>query len=125
MKKHIKDEKTGISYTLHGDYYLPDLELPAQEEKPIGIWGQRHLRYIQKHRKALYTGLFLDGKLTCYLADLNDQAEDMFFRLVNELAEKEGITEALKAENQMLWVQRMNAVRETATEIVNNELIYA
>lgn len=125
MKKHITDEKTGISYTLHGDYYLPDLELPAEEERPIGIWGQRHLRYIREHRKALYTGLVLDGKLNGYLADLNEQAEDMFFRLVNELAEKEGITEALKAENQMLWVQRMNAVRETATEIVNNDLIYA
>ena len=125
MKKHITDEKTGISYTLHGDYYLPDLELPAEEEKSIGIWGQRHLRYIREHRKALYTGLFLDGKLGSYLVDLNEQAEDMFFRLVKELAEKEGITETLKAENQMLWVQQMNAVRETATEIVNNNLIYA
>ena len=125
MKKHITDEKTGISYTLHGDYYLPDLKLPAEEERPIGIWGQRHLRYIREHRKALYTGMFLDGKLTGYLADLNEQAEDMFFRLVNELAEKDGISETLKAENQMLWVQRMNAIRETATEIVNNELIYA
>lgn len=125
MKKHITDEKTGISYTLHGDYYLPDLELPGQEEeRPIGIWGQRHLRHIREHRKALYTGLLLDGKLNGYLADLNEQAEDMFFRLVKELAEKEGITETLKAENQMLWVQRMNAVRETATEIVNNYLIY-
>ena len=125
MKKHITDEKTGINYTLHGDYYLPDLELPAEEERLIGIWGQRHLRYIREHRKALYTGLFLDGKLNGYLADLNEQAVDMFFRLVNELAEKEGITETLKAGNQMLWVQRMNAIRETATEIVNNELIYA
>ena len=125
MKKHITDEKTGISYTLHGDYYLPDLELPAGEEKPIGIWGQRHLRYIREHRKALYTGLFLDGKLNGYLADLNEQAEDMFFRLVKELAEKDGITEKLKAENQMLWVRRMNAVRETAMEIVNINLIYA
>ena len=125
MKKHITDEETGISYTLHGDYYLPDLELPAEEERPIGIWGQRHLRYIREHRKALYAGLVLDGKLTGYLADLNDQAEDMFFRLVKELAEKEGITETLKAENQMLWVQRMNAVRERAMEIVNNDLIYA
>lgn len=125
MKKHITDEKTGISYILHGDYYLPDLELPAQEEKrPIGIWGRRHLRYIREHRKAIYTGLFLDGKLNGYLADLNEQAEDMFFRLVKELAEKEGITETLKTENQMLWVQRMNAVRETATEIVNNESIF-
>ena len=124
MKKHITDEKTGISYTLHGDYYLPDLELPAEEERPIGIWGQRHLRYIREHRKALYTGLLLDGKLNGYLIDLNEQAEDMFFRLVNELAEKEGITEALKIENQMLWVQQMNSVREIAMEIVNNELIY-
>ena len=125
MKKHITDEKTGISYTLHGDYYLPDLELPAEEERPIGIWGQRHLRYIQEHRKALYTGLFLDGELNSYLADLNEQAEDMFFRLVKELAEKEGITETLKAADQMEWVRRMNAIRETATEIVNNDLIYA
>ena len=125
MKKHITDEKTGISYTLHGDYYLPDVELPAEEERPVGIWGQRHLRYIREHRKSFYTGLFLDGKLNSYLADLNEQAEDMFFRLVKELAKKEGITETLKAENQMLWVQRMNAVRETATEIVNNDLIYA
>ena len=125
MKKHITDEKTGISYTIHGDYYLPDLELPAEEERPIGIWGQRHLRYIREHRKALYTGLFLDGKLNGYLAELNEQAEDMFFRLAKELAEKEGITEALKAENQMLWVQRMNAVRERAMEIVNNDLNYA
>ena len=125
MKKHITDEKTGISYTLHGDYYLPDLELPAQEVKPIGIWGQRHLRYIREHRKALYTGLFLGGKLNSYLADLNEEAEDMFFRLVKELAEKEGITETLKAADQMEWVRRMNAIRETATEIVNNDLIYA
>ena len=125
MKKHITDEKTGISYTLHGDYYLPNLELPAQEEKPIGIWGQRHLRYIREHHKSLYTGLFLDGKLNSYLVDLNEKAEDMFFQLVKELAEKEGITETLKAENQMLWVQRMNAVQQAATEIVNNDLIYA
>ena len=125
MKKHITDEKTGISYTLHGDYYLPNLKLPAEEERPIGIWGQRHLRYIREHCKAFYTGLLLDGKLNGYLADLNEQAEDMFFRLVKELAEKDGITEKLKAENQMLWVQRMNAVRKTATEIINNDLIYA
>ena len=125
MKKHITDEKTGISYTLHGDYYLPDLKLPVKEESPIGIWGQRHLRYIREHRKALYTGLFLDGKLNSYLAELNDQAQNLFFRLVEQLAEKDGITETLKAENQMLWVQRMNAVRKTATEIINNDLIYA
>ena len=125
MKKHITDEKTGISYTLHGDYYLPGLELPAEEERPIGIWGQRHLRYIREHRKALYTGLFFDGKLGSYLTELNEQAEDMFFRLVKELAEKEGITETLKAADQMEWVRRMNTIRATAMEIVNNDLIYA
>ena len=96
MKKHITDEKTGISYTLHGDYYLPDLELPAQEEKPNGIRGQRHLRYIREHRKAIYTGLLLDGKLNSYLADLNEQAEDMFFRLVKELAERTALRKRSK-----------------------------
>ena len=125
MQKHITDKTTGISYTLYGDYYLPDFALSAEEERSVGIWGQRHLRYIRENRETLYVGLLLNGKLTDYLADLNEQAEDMFFRLVNELAEKEGITEMLKAGNQMEWVQRMNAVRETATEIVNNDLIYA
>ena len=124
MEKHITDECTGLRYELVGDYYLIAGDDEA-EERPIGIWGQRHLRYIREHRKALYTGLFLDGKLNGYLSDLNEQAEDMFFRLVKELAEKDGITEKLKAENQMLWVQRMNAVRKTATEIINNDLIYA
>ena len=124
MQKHITDKKTGISYTLHGDYYLPDFALSAEEERPIGIWGQRHLRYIREHRKALYTGLFFDGKLNSYLADLNEEAEDMFFRQVKELAEKEGITETLKVADQMEWVRRMNTVREQATEIVNDELIY-
>ena len=123
MEKHITDECTGLRYELVGDYYLIAGDDEA-EERPIGIWGQRHLRYIREHRKALYTGLFLDGKLNGYLSDLNEQAEDMFFRLVKELAEKDGITEKLKAENQMLWVQRMNAVRKTATEIINNDLIY-
>ena len=124
MEKYITDERTGLKYELVGDYYLVAGD-DETEERSIGIWGQRHLRYIREHRKALYTGLVLDGKLNGYLADLNDQAEDMFFRLVKELAEKEGITETLKAENQMLWVQRMNAVRERAMEIVNNDLIYA
>lgn len=125
MAKTIFEEMGG-TYVWQGDYNLPCLSLPAEKEnKPIGVWGQRHLRYIREHRKSLYTGLFLDGKLNSYLADLNEQAEDMFFRLVKELAKKEGITETLKEENQMLWVQRMNAVRETATEIVNNDLIYA
>ena len=124
MEKYITDERTGLKYELVGDYYLIAGD-DEPEERPIGIWGQRHLRYIREHRKALYTGLFLDGKLNGYLADLNEQAEDMFFRLVKELAEKEGITETLKATNQIEWVRRMNAVRETATEIINNDLIYA
>ena len=124
MEKYITDERTGLKYELVGDYYLVAGD-DEPEERPIGIWGQRHLRYIREHRKAIYTGLVLDGKLNSYLANLNEQAEDMFFRLVNELSEKKGITEKLKAENQMLWVRRMNAIRETATEIVNNDLIYA
>lgn len=124
MKQHFTDEKTGISYTLQGDYYLPDLALPAEEQRPIGVWGQRHLRYIREHRKALYTGLLLNGKLNSYLADLNEQAEDMFFRLVKELAEKENVTEELKATNMMLWVQKMNNIRNRAMEIVNADIIY-
>ena len=124
MEQYTTDERTGLKYELVGDYYLiaGDDEL---EERPIGIWGQRHLRYLNQHRKNVCADLLMSGKLIDYLADLNEQAEDMFFRLVKELAEKEGITETLKAENQMLWVQRMNAVRDTATEIVNNDLIYA
>ena len=125
MDKYIYDENNGLWYELQGDYYIPCLTIPEEEQRPIGVWGQRHLRYIREHRKALYTGLFLDGKLNSHLADLNEQAEDMFFRLVEQLAEKDAITEALKAENQMLWVQRMNAVRSTTTEIVNHDLIYA
>ena len=124
MEKYITDERTGLKYELVGDHYLiADDDEP--EERPIGIWGQRHARYLKKHHKAAYYELLTSGKLNDYLAELNEQVEDMFFRVVKQLAEKEGITETLKAENQMLWVRRMNAVRETATEIVNNELIYA
>lgn len=125
MDKYIYDENNGLWYELQGDYYIPCLTIPEEEKQPIGIWGQRHLRYIREYRKGMYNILLLSGKLNGYLAELNEQAEDMFFRLVNELAEKEGITETLKAENQMLWVQRMNAILETATEIVNHDLIYA
>ena len=125
MDKYIYDENNGLWYELQSDYYIPCLTMSEEEQQPIGVWGQRHLRYIREHRKALYTGLFLDGKLNSYLAELNVQAQNMFFRLVEQLAEKDGITETLKAENQMLWVQRMNAVRETAEEIINNDLIFA
>ena len=125
MDKYIYDENNGLWYELQGDYYIPCLTIPEEEQLPIGVWGQRNLRYIRKYHKGLYNSLLLSGKLNGYLADLNEQAEDMFFRLVEQLAEKDAITEALKAENQMLWVQRMNAVRETAMEIVNHDLIYA
>ena len=109
---------------MQGDYYLPCLKLPKEESRHIGVWGQRHLRYLKQHRKVLYSELLISGKLNDYLADLNEQAEAMFSRLVKQLSEKEGITEALKAENQMLWVQRMNNIRSAAMEIVSSELIY-
>jgi len=124
MNKHFTDEKTGISYTLQGDYYLPDLVLPAEKEHPIGIWGQRHLRYIRQHKRVFYTNLLTSGKLNEYLVDIDKQAKDMFFRLVKELAENEGVTEQLKLKNQMEWVGRMNNIRNRAMEIVNDEIIY-
>lgn len=123
MEKYITDECTGLKYELVGDYYLISGD-DEPEERPIGIWGQRHLRYLKQHRKIVYAELFTSGKLNEYLASIDEQATDMFFRLVKELAEKEGITETIKAENQMLWVQRINAVREMAMEIVNNDLIF-
>ena len=107
MEKFITDERTGLCYELVGDYYLIAGE-DEPEGRPIGIWGQRHLRYIRKHKVGLYAELLTTGKLNDYLADLNEQAEAMFSRLVKQLFEKEGVTEALKAEVQMLWVQRMN-----------------
>lgn len=125
MEKYIYNEQNGLWYELQGDYYIPCLTIPKKEQQSIGMWGRRHLRYIREYRKGLYDSLLLSGKLNGYLAELNEQAENMFFRLVNELAEKEGITETLKAENQMLWVQRMNTVRAAAIELVNNDLIYA
>ena len=108
MEKHIYNEQTGISYTLQGDYYLPDLALSDEEEQSIGLWGQRHLRYIKQHRKVLYLNLLTSGKLNGYLADINKQAEDMLSRLVEQMAEREGVTEELKANSQMEWVARMN-----------------
>lgn len=124
MKQHFTDEKTGIRYTLQGDYYLPDLALPAEEQQPIGIWGQRHLRHIKQNRRVLYTNLLTSGKLNSYLADIDKQAEEMFSRLVKQMAEREGVTEQLKADNQMAWVGLMNDIRSRATEVVNTDLIY-
>ena len=124
MNQHFTDEKTGIRHTLQGDYYLPDLALPAEEQQPIGIWGQRHLRHIKQNRRVLYTNLLTSGKLNSYLADINRQAEEMFSRLVKQMAEREGVTEQPKVDNQMAWVGRMNNIRSRATEIVNHDIIY-
>ena len=124
MEKRIYNEKNGIRYTLQGDYYLPDLKLPDEENKHIGLWGQRHARYLKRNHKVLYMNLLTSGKLSSYLADIDKQAEDMFFRLVKQMAKREGVTEQLKADNQMKWVARMNNIRSRATEIVNNEIIY-
>lgn len=125
MDKYIYDERNGLWYELQGDYYIPCLTLPTEKEhKPIGLWGQRHKRYLQEHKRAVYITLLTSGKLNSYLADIDRQAEEMFSRLVKQLSEKEGVTEAIKAENQMLWVQRMNSLRNSAVEIVSNELIY-
>ena len=123
MEEFITDERTGLCYELVGDYYLIAGE-DEPEGRPIGIWGQRNLRYIRKHKVSLYAELLTTGKLNDYLADLNEQAEAMFSQLVKLLAEKEGVTDVLKAENQMLWVQKMNNLRNAAMEIVSNELIY-
>ena len=101
------------------------MRLPAEEQRPIGAWGQWHLRYLRQHRKALYTELLTSGTLNAYLADLNEQAEAMFLELVKKMAAREGVTEQLKAQDQMLWVQRMNNIRNRAMELVNNDLIYA
>ena len=124
MAKTIFEEMGG-TYVRQGDYNLPCLSLPAEKEnKPIGVWGQRCLRYLKQHRKVLYTNLLTSGKLNSYLADIDKQAEDMFLRLVKQMVEREGVTEQLKAENQIEWVGAMNNIRHRATEIVNTELIF-
>lgn len=124
MEKYIYDESNGLWYERQG-YYIPCLSLPEEEERPIGLWGQRHLRYIREYRKALYTSLQLSGKLNSYLADIDRQAEDMFSRLVGQIAQAQGITEALKAADPMAWVGRMNNIRASAIEIVNTEIVFA
>ncbi len=124
MKKVIYDEKNGLWYELQGDYYIPCLKLPEEEQQPIGVWGQRHLRYIKQNRKVLYYNLLTSGKLNGYLADFDKQAEGMFSRLIKQMTEREGVTEQLKSYNQMEWVGRMNNIRSRITEIINKELIY-
>ena len=115
---------TEINYTRQGDYYLPDLKLPEQDNRLIGIWGQRRRRYLKEHHKILYYNLLTSCKLHDHLADVNENAEEKLYRLEKQMAEKEGVTEQLKAENQMLWVKRMNCIRNRAEEIILNEIIY-
>ena len=116
--------KTEITYTRQGDYILPNLILPEQDDREIGIWGQRRRRYLKEHHRVLYYNLLTSCKLHDHLADINEEAAEMYERLVKQLAEKGNVTEQLKAENQMLWVRHMNNIRNRATEIINNELIY-
>ena len=126
MKTRFIDEKTGIPYTLVGDYYLPWGDLPDNdsEVKPIGVWGLRRKKYLKEHRKGLYAELLASGQLNGHLVEIDRQAHEMLSRLVDEMAKSEGVTEKLKAENQMDWAGRMNSIRERASEIVNSELIY-
>ena len=116
--------KMEITYTQQGDYLLPNLTLPEQDSRPIGLWGQQHLRYIKRSRPILYTNLLTKCKLNEYLADINNQAEQMYEQLVAAFAKEEGCTEQLKASNQMLWVRRMNNATQRAREVVNTEIIY-
>ena len=125
MEKYIYDKNNGLWYELQGDYFIPCLTVPAQEERPIGIWGQRHLRYVKAERKALYMELLTSGRLNTYLADINKQATEQMLLLTKQMAEREGVTEQLKAQDQMLWVKQVNSIRDRAMEIVNHDLIYA
>ena len=125
MEKYITDERTGLRYELIGDiYYIAGDDEPEAEQEPIGIWGQRHLQYIKEHKQVLYSELLMTGKLNGYLADIDRRAEDMLLRLVKEMAKQEGVTEQLKAENQMEWIARMNNIRNSAIEIVKYNLIF-
>ena len=123
MDKYIYDEKNGLWYELQGDYYLPCLKLPKEESRHIGVWGQRHLRYLKQYHKVRYYNLLTSGKLNGYLSDLDKQAEEIFSRLVEQMAEREGVTEKLKADNQMKWIGKMNNIRNRAMETVNKEYI--
>lgn len=123
MAKTIFEQMDG-TYTMQGDYYLPDLTLPVEEERPTGLWAQRRLRYLKQHHKILYYNLLTSGKLHSHLADVEEEAQTLFLRLVKEYAEREGVTEQLKAEDQMEWVRRMNNIRERVNEVVNAEMIF-
>ena len=124
LHKYIYDDKNGLWYELQGDYYIPCLILPAEKEQPIGLWGQRHKHYLQEHKRPVYISLLTSGELNNYLADIDEQATEMMFRLVEQMADKEGVTEQLKVENPMLWVGRMNEIQARAREIVYADIIY-
>ncbi|MCM1307387.1 MAG: TnpV protein [Butyrivibrio sp.] len=124
MKKTLF-EQMGGTYSQVGDYLLPNITVPDGATEPIGVWGQRYVRYLKEHRKVLYMNLLTSGKLHSHLAEIDKQAEDMFCRLVKEMAEKQGVTEQLKAIDQMAWVGKMNNIRNAATESINTELIFA
>ena len=124
MDKYIYDDKNDLWYELQGDYYIPCLILPAEKEQPIGLWGQRHLQYLKEYRRITYLNLLTSGRLNAYLADIDRQAQELFFRLVEQMAQLNGVTESLKASDQMAWVQKMNNIRNSAQEIVYAELIY-
>ena len=117
-------EQMGGTYSQQGDYLIPNITLPNEEHQPIGIWGQRHLRHLKQHRKVLYTNLLTSGKLNNHLAEIDKQAEDMYFRLVKQFAESEGVTEQLKADNPMEWVGRMGNIQSRCREIVNSEVVF-
>ena len=125
MEKFITEERTGLRYELVGDYYLIAGDDEPEEQHTIGIWGQRHLRYLKEHRRVLYANLLTTDKLNGYLADVNQQAEEIFARLTKQMAAAEGITEELKTTDQMKWVRWMNSIRNRATDIVNSEIIDA
>ena len=124
MEKYIYNEQNGLWYELQGDYYIPCLVLDEEDAQPIGMWGRKHLRYIKEHRPVLHMTLLLSGKLNSYLAEIDNRATEIFDLLMKQLAEKEGITEQLKMQDQMAWVQRMNNIRNSAEEIVLNNLIF-
>ncbi|OUQ03320.1 TnpV protein [Thomasclavelia spiroformis] len=125
MDKYIYDDKNGLWYELQGDYYIPCLILPAEKEQPIGLWGQRHLRYLKEYRRATYITLLTSGRLNDYLADIDRQAQKRLFLLTKQIAEQENVNEQLKADNAMLWVQKMNEIQSRVRDMIFSEIIYA
>ena len=125
MDKYIYDDKNGLWYELQGDYYIPCLILPAEKEQPIGLWGQRHLRYLKEYHRNTYTTLLASGRLNTYLADIDKQAQERMERLTEQMKRAQGVTEQLEAENALEWVQRINNIRACAKEIIEKEIIFA